>query len=113
MKDLRLLFFVFHYRRLLQNPSYYGLEGIDDSNINVFLTGIVEKALQTLAESSCVEFDEDDRGLISTTFGRIASYYYLSHLTVQHFKDNLGSSLTIEELLGVKFHLKIVKKYTL
>ena len=61
--------------------------GVDESNINVFLTEIVEKALRTLNESSCLEFDEDDRGLISTTFGRIASYYYLQHLTVQHFND--------------------------
>ena len=62
--------------------------GVDETNINVFLTDIVEKALRTLNESSCLEFDDDERGLISTTFGRIASYYYLSHLTVQHFNDN-------------------------
>ena len=46
-----------------------------------------------------LEFDEDERGLISTTFGRIASYYYLSHLTVQHFNDSLNGELSLEELL--------------
>ena len=73
--------------------------GVDETNINVFLTDIVEKALRTLNESSCLEFDDDERGLISTTFGRIASYYYLSHLTVQHFNDSLNGELSLEELL--------------
>ena len=74
---------------------------MDETNINVFLTDIVEKALRTLNESSCLEFDDDERGLISTTFGRIASYYYLSHLTVQHFNDSLNGELSLEELLTI------------
>ena len=65
------------------------------------MTDIVEKALRTLNESSCLEFDEDDRGLISTTSGRIASYYYLSHLTVQHFNESLNGEMSLEELLLV------------
>ena len=80
--------------------SYFcNFAGVDETNINVFLTDIVEKALRTLNESSCLEFDDDERGLISTTFGRIASYYYLSHLTVQHFNDSLNGELSLEELL--------------
>ena len=75
--------------------------GVDETNINVFLTDIVEKALRTLNESSCLEFDDDDRGLISTTFGSIASYYYLSHLTVQHFNESLNGELSLEELLVI------------
>jgi len=33
--------------------------------------------------------------------GRIASFYYLSHQTMQHFQDDLRSDLKIEQLLNV------------
>lgn len=93
----------FFFRRLLQNPSYYGLEGLDETNVNVYLTGIVDKALNTLNDSACIEYQDND--LISTNFGRIASYYYLSHLTVLHFKENLSGMLSLEEILEVIFSL--------
>ena len=36
-----------------------------------------------------------------TSFGRIAAYYYLSHKTMQHFRDSLSPSLNLVDLLGV------------
>ena len=75
--------------------------GLDESNLNTYLTGIVDKALNTLNDCSCVDFEDDDRGLISTNLGRISSYYYLSHLTVQHFKNNLNAKLELEEVLEI------------
>ena len=96
----------YFFRRLLQNPSYYGLEGVEEFNINSFLTSIVDKTLHTLAESYCVDFLEDETGALSgeveaTTLGRIASYYYLSHETVAQFKDSLQPTMTAEEVLSV------------
>ncbi len=41
-------------------------------------------------------------GLFATTLGRIASYYYLSHETLKHFKDALSADMTIEDVLQVK-----------
>ena len=97
----------YFFRRLVQNPSYYGLDGLDESNLNVFLTDIVDKALNTLKDSSCIAYDEDDMGLISSNLGKIASYYYLSHLTVQHFKDSLSGNMTLEDVLMVSFTTNI------
>ena len=96
----------YFFRRLMQNPSYYGLEGVEEFNINSFLTSIVDKTLHTLAESYCVDFLEDETGALSgeveaTTLGRIASYYYLSHETVAQFKDSLQPTMTAEEVLSV------------
>lgn len=34
-----------------------------------------------------------------TSFGRIAAYYYLSHQTMQIFRDRLGASLSLNDLL--------------
>ncbi len=39
--------------------------------------------------------------MYSTTLGRIASYYYLSHDTVSHFEESLSASTDDTELLKV------------
>ena len=51
----------YFFRRLVQNPTYYGLEDVDETNVNAFLTQTIDNALLTLEESYCVEFDEDGR----------------------------------------------------
>ena len=40
-------------------------------------------------------------GIVSTTLGRISSYYSLTHETVQHFRDSLSGSLSLEDCLQV------------
>ena len=76
----------FFFRRLLQNPSYYGMEETDEEGLNSFLSGVVGKALDQLEMSYCLETDEDGRTVYSTVEGRIASYYYLAHTTLQHLR---------------------------
>ena len=48
-----------------------------------------------------MEYDDDDRSLMATTYGRIASYYYLCHSTVQHFKNHLCDNMSVEDVLDV------------
>ena len=91
----------FFFRRLLQNPSYYGMESAEEDGLNTFLSGVVGRALDQLEESWCVETAEDGRSLYTTVLGRIASYYYLSHNTVKHFQDTLQAEMTIGEVLQV------------
>ena len=91
----------YFFRRLVQNPSYYGMEGLEDMDLNSFLTETVGNCLDQLEMSYCIESDDDGRGLYSTVLGRIASYYYLAHQTVQHFQDNLKPELTTSEAIQV------------
>ena len=42
------LTWTFYFRRLLQNPSYYGLADTDEEDINAFLSGLVEDNLAAL-----------------------------------------------------------------
>ncbi len=59
---LDYLTWTYFFRRVLQNPSYYGLEGVDESNLNSFLTRIVQNSLTTLESCYCIEYDDDGRG---------------------------------------------------
>lgn len=107
---LDYLTWTFFFRRLLRNPSYYGLEGVDETNINTFLTDVVNRTVQTLYMSRCVEISgpdgeegqgQGDDHLEATTLGRIASFYYLSHETLSDFSRSLTASISLEEVLGV------------
>ncbi|XP_077300347.1 activating signal cointegrator 1 complex subunit obelus [Arctopsyche grandis] len=98
---LDYLTWTYFFRRLLQNPSYYNLETLEVQDVNKFLSNLIQKALDTLAEASCIEIQEDGRTINGTWMGRISSYYYLSHRTMRHFTENLKSELSIDELLRV------------
>jgi len=45
---------------------------------------LVDKSLDNLAESSCVLVDSATGEVDSTPFGKIISYYYLSHKTIRY-----------------------------
>jgi antiviral helicase SLH1 len=89
---LDYLTWTFFFRRLHKNPSYYGLEISAEEHRDSPLTArklaadymieLVDKSLDDLAESDCV-LVHDNGGVDSTPFGKIMSYYYLSHLTVR------------------------------
>jgi activating signal cointegrator complex subunit 3 len=51
---VQYLTWTYMFRRLLQNPSYYGLEGGSPEDVSVFLYRVVGNALDALAASGCV-----------------------------------------------------------
>lgn len=96
------LTWTYFFRRLLQNPAYYGLEQLVPTEVNYYLTSLIHRSLAVLESASCLEIIEEEGGRLEpTALGRIASYYYLSYLTLQMFRDRLNANNTIEELLSV------------
>ncbi|PIK56649.1 putative activating signal cointegrator 1 complex subunit 3 [Apostichopus japonicus] len=91
----------YFFRRLVMNPSYYSLEDTEHNSVNTFLSQLVEKSVVDLGYAYCLEIGEDNRTLMTTTLGRIASYYYLHHQTVKMFRDSMGSDCSISDLLHV------------
>ncbi|XP_059051963.1 activating signal cointegrator 1 complex subunit 3 [Achroia grisella] len=89
----------YFFRRLLKNPSYYNLESLEPQDVNRYLSNLVQTSLDALSHANCVEIEEDQRTVHSTWMGRIASYYYLSHHTMEHFSLHLAPSLDADELL--------------
>ncbi|XP_055607496.1 activating signal cointegrator 1 complex subunit 3 [Uranotaenia lowii] len=96
---LDYLTWTYFFRRLLRNPAYYNLEDIEQTQVNYYLSQLVQKVLDILAAAGCLEFADDGRGLIPTSMGRISSYYYMSHQSMRHFADRLRHDMNFEELL--------------
>jgi antiviral helicase SLH1 len=89
---LDYLTWTFFFRRLHKNPSYYGLEiAAEEHRDNPmaarqlaadFMIELVDESIHNLHQSDCVNVHSNG-DVESTPFGKIMSYYYLSHLTVR------------------------------
>ena len=59
----------YFFRRLVLNPSFYGLEDVNHDSINSFLSNLVERSVLDLEASYCLEIGEDNSSLTPTTLG--------------------------------------------
>merc|ERR1719375_738307 len=66
---------------------------------NEFLSTMVEDSLNDLVHAGCVELEDDSDAVHSTPMGRVASDYYLKHLTLGVFSDSMHDRMEVEELL--------------
>ncbi|KAJ2005411.1 activating signal cointegrator 1 complex subunit 3 [Coemansia thaxteri] len=83
------------YRRLRQNPTYYGVEESTDAGVNQYLSKLILGCFSELERALCITVDHDyEQGCVvvgPTPLGRIASQYYLSHKTMATFATRLDS----------------------
>jgi activating signal cointegrator complex subunit 3 len=98
----------FFFRRLLLNPSYYGLEGTTSDALNKYLMELIVRILGDLERAGLILQDEEGGKLVPLTLGKIASFYYLKHQTMVVFSDRLKPDATVQDLLEV---LSNVKEY--
>ncbi|EFJ28836.1 hypothetical protein SELMODRAFT_410613 [Selaginella moellendorffii] len=94
---LYYLTWTYLYRRLVMNPSYYGLEDTAAESINHFLSSLVNGTLEALDDAGCIKVSEDNVEIQMP--GLIASKYYLHYTTVALFSSNVHSESSLEELL--------------
>jgi activating signal cointegrator complex subunit 3 len=86
------LSWTFLYRRLLKNPSYYGLPDAELNTVSNYLTNLVDDSVEELIDCYCISLEDDNRTLVSLPLGRITSFYYLHHKTVKMFAEKLTSN---------------------
>ncbi|TMW51086.1 hypothetical protein DOY81_003817 [Sarcophaga bullata] len=94
---LDYLTWTYFFRRLLRNPTYYNLDGLEPSQLNTYLSSLVEKVVYELEAAACLV--QKEHILISTFLGRISSFYYLSYRTMKHFLDDLNAQMSTSDLL--------------
>ncbi|PGG98703.1 hypothetical protein AJ79_08789 [Helicocarpus griseus UAMH5409] len=105
---LDYLTWTFFFRRLHKNPSYYGLEISAEEHNTIaaqqtasdFMIDMVDQALGELAESSCVLLDSATGDVDPTPFGKIMSYYYLSHKTIRYVMSHAKPNPTFADALS-------------
>ena len=56
------LTWTYFFRRLLMNPTYYGLESAEEGAVNRFLSGKVNETLTQLQNAGCITVDGDGLG---------------------------------------------------
>ncbi|KAI1304494.1 Sec63 Brl domain-containing protein [Xylaria venustula] len=104
---LDYLTWTFFFRRLHKNPSYYGLEiSAEEHNTvaaqqqaNDFMVDMVNKSLDELALSKCVEMYPNG-DVNPTPLGKIMSYYYLSHKTIRHLVKHAKPNASFMDVLS-------------
>jgi activating signal cointegrator complex subunit 3 len=74
--------------------------------LNDFLKGLVNASLAKLVNSGCIEYNSEDETVNSTTLGRLASFYYLSHETIEYMNNALVADVSIASLIQILANAK-------
>ncbi|ODV89579.1 hypothetical protein CANCADRAFT_4197 [Tortispora caseinolytica NRRL Y-17796] len=89
----------FFYRRLLENPSYYGLLDATPDGLSAYLSELVEGALDELKEMNIVEIDESEDVVSPLEGALISGHYGISPYTINTLQNSLGGKLKLRKLL--------------
>jgi pre-mRNA-splicing helicase BRR2 len=93
--------YTYFYRRLLANPSFYGLSDVSHEGLSTFLSELVENTLKELSEAKIVDFDEDDDSVSPLNAAMIAAYYNISFITMQTFLLSLTARTKLKGILEI------------
>ena len=91
----------YFYRRLLANPSYYGLNDITHEGLSAFLSELVENTLKELSEAKIIDLDEEDDSVSPLNPAMIAAYYNISFITMQTLLLSLTARTKLKGMLEI------------
>jgi pre-mRNA-splicing helicase BRR2 len=93
--------YTYFYRRLLANPSYYGLTDTSHEGLSAHLSDLVETTLKELEEAKIVDLDEEEDTIEPLNAARIAAYYNISFITMQTFLLSLSAKTKLKQILEI------------
>ncbi|KAB8077842.1 Sec63 Brl domain-containing protein [Aspergillus leporis] len=91
----------YFYRRLLANPSFYGLTDVSYEGLSTFLSELVENTLKELSEAKIIDLDEEDDSVSPLNAAMIAAYYNISFITMQTFLLSLSARTKLKGILEI------------
>ena len=94
------LTWTYFYRRLVQNPSFYGLQDTSHQALSDFLSDLVETTLAELADAKILAI-EDEMDIIPMNSAMIAAYYNISWTSLHTFSLSLTSRTKLKGLLEI------------
>jgi len=93
--------FTYFYRRLLANPSYYGLQDPTHDGLSQYLSDLVETTLKQLSDARIIEMDEDEGTVAPLNAAMIAAYYNISYMTMEMFLLSLSHKSKLRTILEI------------
>jgi len=93
--------YTYFYRRLLANPSFYGLNDTSHEGLSTHLSELVETTLKELSEAKIIDLDEEDDSISPLNPAMIAAYYNISFITMQTFLLSLTPRTKLKGLLEI------------
>ncbi|KAI7302795.1 Sec63-domain-containing protein [Hortaea werneckii] len=93
--------YTYFYRRLLANPSYYGLTDTSHDGLSSYLSEQVEQTLKDLSDAKLIEIDEDEDTVSPLNAAMIAAYYNISFITMQTLLLSLKRTTKLKGILEI------------
>lgn len=93
--------YTYFYRRLLANPSFYGLSDVSHEGLSTFLSELVENTLKELSEAKIIDLDEEDDTISPLNAAMISAYYNISFITMQTFLLSLSARTKLKGILEI------------
>lgn len=93
--------YTYFYRRLLANPSFYGLSDVSHEGLSTFLSELVENTLKELSDAKIIDLDEEDDSTSPLNAAMIGAYYNISFITIQTFLLSLSARTKLKGMLEI------------
>ena len=93
------LTWTYFFRRIMQNPSYYGLPSMEEEDVSEFLSDLIEDTLEDLQEAGCIEITNcgNESEIEALLLGHVASFYYLHYKTAALFGERVHRDMSLQE----------------
>ena len=93
--------YTYLYRRLLANPSFYGLSDTTHEGLSTYLSDQVEQTLKDLSDAKIIELDEEEDTVTPLNAAMIAAYYNISFITMQTLLLSLKRGTKLKGVLEI------------
>lgn len=93
--------YTYFYRRLLANPSYYGLTDTSHEGLSAHLSELIETTLKDLVDAKIIELDEEDDSITPLNAATIAAWWNISFITMQTFLLSLTGRTKLKGILEI------------
>ena len=99
-ETLDYLTWTFYYRRLSQNPNYYGLQGVSHTHLSDKLSELMDETLSDLEQAKAIAI-EDETEVSILNAGMISAFYYLRYTTIELFNSSLTARTKMRGLIEI------------
>ena len=82
------------------DAQFYNLQGTTPTHVADYLSELVETTLADLVNSDCI-IVQDEMDTLPNNLGMIASFYYISYITVETFSASIKETTKLKGLLEI------------